>query len=189
MKKEILIAGFGGQGILLMGRLLAEASMNDGYHATWFPSYGPEMRGGTANCTTIFSDEEIGSPIAATYDVAIAMNQPSLERFGPLVRPGGVLLVNSSMIPVKSDRRDIQLVDVPTLEIAGRIGQERVANVVMLGAFLAVYSMPTEAACHRAVESLIGKKKPQLVQTNILALQAGREAAEAQLHRECLAAS
>jgi 2-oxoglutarate ferredoxin oxidoreductase subunit gamma len=177
MKKEVIIAGFGGQGILLMGRLLAEAAMNDGYHATWFPSYGPEMRGGTANCMTIFSDEEIGSPIAAQYDVVIAMNQPSLERFEPRVRAGGVLLVNSSMVPIKSDRRDVSAVYIPAVSIAGQLAQEKVANVVMLGALLAVCPTPQVSAYEQAIGSLIGLKKPDLVKINLAALHAGRQAA------------
>ncbi len=178
MKKDVLIAGFGGQGILLMGRLLAEAAMNDGYHATWFPSYGPEMRGGTANCITIFSDEEIGSPIAAQYDIVIAMNQPSLERFGPMVRPGGHLLVNSSMVPIQCERRDISCAYVPAVTIAGQMAQERVANVVMLGSLLAVCPAPCAEAYEAAVESIIGVKKPELVEINLAALQAGKEAVE-----------
>lgn len=181
MKNEVLIAGFGGQGILLMGRLLAEAAMKDGYHATWFPSYGPEMRGGTANCTIIFSDEEIGSPIAASYDLVIAMNQPSLERFGPKVRPGGHLLVNSSMVPIKCDRRDIQCAYVPAVTIAGQMAQERVANVVMLGSLLGVCPAPTLPAYEEAIRSIIGVKKPELVKINLDALLAGRAAVEEQL--------
>ena len=182
MKQETLIAGFGGQGILLMGRLLAEAAMNEGYHATWFPSYGPEMRGGTANCTVVFSDEEIGSPIAGHYDVVIAMNQPSLERFGPLVRAGGLLLINASMIPVAVDRADIDVLRIPALEIAGQTGNERVSNVVMLGALLAARPAPTSDAYESAITSVMGEKKPELITANINALHAGGKAAE----RQCL---
>ena len=181
MKEECLIAGFGGQGILLMGRLLAEAAMTDGYHATWFPSYGPEMRGGTANCTTIFSDEEIGSPVAAQFDVLIAMNQPSLERFAPRIRPGGILLVNSSMVPVRCDRRDIRIVYIPAAQIAAKTGQERVANVVMLGGLLGTCAAPSDAAYESAIRSLIGGKKPELVTLNVEALHAGRDWARREL--------
>lgn len=177
MKTDVIIAGFGGQGILLMGRLLAEAAMRDGYHATWFPSYGPEMRGGTANCTTIFSDEEIGSPVASRYDIVIAMNQPSLERFGPRVRPGGQLLINSSMVPIRWEHDDVQVSYVPALDLARRTGQERVANVVMLGSLLAVSPIPRHEAYERAIEFLIGAKKPDLIQINLAALDAGRHAA------------
>ncbi len=181
MKNEVLIAGFGGQGILMMGRLLAEAAMKEGYHATWFPSYGPEMRGGTANCTVIFSDEEIGSPIAASYDIVIAMNQPSLERFGPKVRPGGHLLVNRSMVPINCERRDIQCAYVPAVTIAGQMAQERVANVVMLGSLLSICPAPTLAAYEEAIRSIIGVKKPEFVKINLDALMAGKAAVEEQM--------
>jgi 2-oxoglutarate ferredoxin oxidoreductase subunit gamma len=173
MKEEVLIAGFGGQGILLMGQLLAEAAMEEGRHATWFPSYGPEMRGGTANCTTIYSDEEIGSPIAAAYDVVIAMNQPSLERFAPQVRPGGALLVNETMVPVRCERKDIETVYVPAGRIAGELGNERVANVVMLGALLGARGRPSVEAVEQAIRSVIGKRHAKLVDVNCAALRAG----------------
>jgi 2-oxoglutarate ferredoxin oxidoreductase subunit gamma len=176
MKRVVLIAGFGGQGILLIGQLLAEAAMRDGYHTTWFPSYGPEMRGGTANCTTIFSDAEIGSPIEATYDAVIAMNQPSLERFGPLVRPGGVLLVNESMVPVRLGRPDITELRLAATEVARAAGIERAANVVMLGAFVGVDGTISEAGLDAAIEAIVGKKHPELIEVNRAALRAGQEA-------------
>lgn len=175
MKQEILVAGFGGQGVLLMGRLIAEAALNEGYFATWFPSYGPEMRGGTANCTTIFSSEEIGAPIAAQYDVVIAMNQPSMEKFISRVKPGGHLLIDSSMVPIKAGRADIHTHYIPCREIASRIASERVSNVVMLGAFLALESKPGRDAYATAIYSLIGEKKPAMVKSNLEALDAGAE--------------
>lgn len=177
MKQDVLIAGFGGQGVLLMGQLLAEGAMHTGYFATWFPSYGPEMRGGTANCTTIFSDEEIGAPISATYDAVIAMNQPSLERFAPKVRAGGWLLVNESMVPIRCDRADIGTLYLPAADIARSLEAERVANVVMLGALLGVRpTLPIESL-DEAVRSVIGKKRPEMIDLNMKALRAGREAA------------
>lgn len=178
MKRVVLIAGFGGQGILLIGQILAEAAMRDGFHTTWFPSYGPEMRGGTANCTTIYSDDEIGSPIESTYDVVIAMNQPSLERFGPRVRPGGALLVNSSMVPVQLGRDDITEKYIPAREIARKVGNERTANVVMLGALQAVGGAVTSDALGAAISAVVGKKHAALVGINIAALAAGGAAAE-----------
>lgn len=186
MKQEVLIAGFGGQGILLAGQIMAEAAMVEGLYATWFPSYGPEMRGGTANCITIFSDEEIGSPIAAKYDIVIVMNQPSLEKFAPRVRPGGILLVNSTMVPVKSERSDIRAIYIPAGEIAREIGEERVSNVVMLGAFLGVCPELAPSGVEQAIASLIGRKRPEAIPVNRRALEAGRSAAlehpEALLH-------
>jgi len=179
MKRVVLVAGFGGQGILLIGQILAEAAMRDGYHTTWFPSYGPEMRGGTANCTTIYSNDEIGSPIESTYDVVIAMNQPSLERFGPKVRPGGALLVNSSMVPVRLGRQDILEKYISAMEIARRAGNERAANVVMLGALQALSGALTQDSLDAAISAIVGKKHASLVNVNLAALEAGRVAAEA----------
>lgn len=175
MKEDAIIAGFGGQGILLMGQLLAETALRQGFHTTWFPSYGPEMRGGTANCTTMWSDEEIGSPICAAYTVAVVMNQPSLERFAPRVLPGELLLVNETMVPVRCPRRDISMVYVPAGEIARNAGNEKVANVVMLGALLGLRPTLRLADMAAAIESAIGAKYPQLVAVNQAALQAGSD--------------
>jgi 2-oxoglutarate ferredoxin oxidoreductase subunit gamma len=173
MKQEVLVAGFGGQGILLMGQLMAEAAMRQGCFATWFPSYGPEMRGGTANCTTIYSDEEIGSPIASMYDTAVVMNQPSLERFAPKVRPGGTLLANATMVPVRCDRDDITALYVPAGDLAKEVGDEKFANVIMLGAFLGVREELHTDCVEQAIRFLVGAKKPELVDDNLQALQRG----------------
>lgn len=181
MKQEVLIAGFGGQGILLMGQLMAEAAMRQNYYATWFPSYGPEMRGGTANCVTIFSDEEIGSPISSMYDTVIVMNQPSLERFAKRVRPGGHLLVNSSIIPIRCERTDISVLYIAANDIARDAGSERFANVVMLGAFLAGRPELRTEIVEKTIEAVIGAKKPDVVRGNVSALRAGIGAAQ----REC----
>lgn len=177
MKRVVLIAGFGGQGILLIGQILADAAMRDGFHTTWFPSYGPEMRGGTANCTTVYSDDEIGSPIESTYDVVIAMNQPSLERFGPKVRPGGALLVNASMVPVRLGRHDILEKYIPARDLARNAGNERSANVVMLGALRALGGTVSKEALAAAISAIIGKKHSELVAVNLAALDAGCAAA------------
>ncbi|HUN81688.1 MAG TPA: 2-oxoacid:acceptor oxidoreductase family protein [Phycisphaerae bacterium] len=178
MRRDVLIAGFGGQGILLMGQLIAEAAMEESLHVTWFPSYGPEMRGGTANCTTVFSDDEIGSPIAAQYDYVIAMNQPSMERFGPLVRKGGVLLVNESMVPICLERPDIREIFVPLVDIAREIGNERVGNVVMLGAFLSCEPKLAIDSFDKAINRVVGAKRADIVEANLAALRAGRKFAE-----------
>lgn len=175
MRQDVLIAGFGGQGILLMGQLIAEAALEEGLFVTWFPSYGPEMRGGTANCTTVYSDAEIGSPIAARYDVVIAMNQPSMERFAPCVRKGGTLLVNQSMVPAGFERDDMNVVYVPAADIARTVGSERVGNVVMLGAFLGLDPGLGLQSFDEAVKRVIGKKRPEIVESNLLALRAGLE--------------
>ncbi len=173
MIQRVLIAGFGGQGILLIGQILADAAMKQGYHTTWFPSYGPEMRGGTANCTTIFSDDEIGSPISATYDILIAMNQPSLEKFAPAVRSGGAVLVNSSMVPIRCDRPDVTAMHVPAAELARQAGSERVANMVMLGTLLAVQDDLKQEWLERAVSAVVGRKHAELIEANVAAIRAG----------------
>src|SRR5512138_2124717 len=123
MQTEIMIAGFGGQGVLFAGQLIAYAALDEGKETTWFPSYGPEMRGGTANCTVIVADEEIGSPLVRNPQGVIAMNQPSLEKYEPLVRAGGVLVVNSSIIEREIYRSDIQVVEVAGNAIAEHLGE------------------------------------------------------------------
>ncbi len=173
MKEEVLIAGFGGQGILTMGQLMANAAMYDGLYATWFPSYGPEMRGGTANCTTVFSDEEIGSPIAAIYDTVIVMNQPSLERFGPKVRKGGLLIIDESMVPIRCHRTDVTAIYVPASPLARDAGIERAANVVLLGAFLGIKGKPSVQSVENVIRDLVGAKRPHLIEPNLKALQVG----------------
>lgn len=175
MKQEILVAGFGGQGILLLGQLLTESAMRQGLYATWFPSYGPEMRGGTANCTTIYADDEIGSPIASLYDTVIAMNQPSMEKFAPRVRLGGMLLVNATMVPTRCQRTDIDIIYVPTGELAKAAGNEKAGNVIMLGVYLATHPELEADTVEQTLRSVIGAKKPDLVDVNIAALHAGLE--------------
>src|SRR5512139_1527246 len=136
MQKEIIFAGFGGQGALFAGQVLAFAAMDSGHDVTWMPSYGPEMRGGTANCTVVIADEEIGSPTVKHPKAAVVMNLPSLDKFEPLVSPGGVLIVNSSLVNRNPSRSDITWAMVPAQEIAETIGPRRLLNMVMLGALL-----------------------------------------------------
>ncbi|MFA5058804.1 MAG: 2-oxoacid:acceptor oxidoreductase family protein, partial [Opitutaceae bacterium] len=137
-EERIIIAGFGGQGVLMIGKLLAHAGMMEGKNVTWLPAYGPEMRGGTANCNVIISDDIIGAPIVTEATCVIAMNLPSLDRFESFVRPGGWLLANSSLIPRTPVRRDVQTLAIPVNDLAQEQGSPKVANVVMLGAYLAV---------------------------------------------------
>ena len=131
------VAGFGGQGVLLLGLVLAQAGMLARRQVSWIPSYGPEMRGGTANCSVTISDEEIGSPLIEHPTALVAMNGPSLEKFGDDVAPGGTIFYNSSMIDKAPTRGDVTSIPVPANEIADRLGNPRVANMVMLGAMLA----------------------------------------------------
>jgi 2-oxoglutarate ferredoxin oxidoreductase subunit gamma len=137
MQIEIILAGFGGQGIMFAGQILSYAAMDTGKQVTWIPSYGPEMRGGTANCTVVIADEEIGSPLAQHPPVALVMNLPSLDKYEPLMRKGGTLVVNSSMVDRPAQRDDITTIFIPANEIAEEIGDKRLANMVAVGALLA----------------------------------------------------
>src|SRR5512144_1180291 len=134
MQTEIIIAGFGGQGVLFAGQVVAYAAMDSGHEVTWIPSYGPEMRGGTANCTVIIADEEIGAPTVRNPRVAMVFNLPSFDKYEPLVVPGGVLIVNKSMVDRDARRSDLVAVLVPAVEIAESLGNKRLTNMVMLGA-------------------------------------------------------
>jgi 2-oxoglutarate ferredoxin oxidoreductase subunit gamma len=172
-EERIIIAGFGGQGVLMLGKLLAAAGMAEGKHVTWLPSYGPEMRGGTANCHVILSDEEIGAPIVSEATGLIAMNLPSLDRFESALLPGAWLLINSSLVPRGPVRRDLRALAIPVNEIAQRQGSPRVANVVMLGACLALCRPVAQASVAAAIEEVLGPGKRHLLDINLNALEAG----------------
>lgn len=173
MTEEVVFAGFGGQGILLAGKMLAQAALASGYETTWFPSYGPEMRGGTANCTIIIADEEIGSPVASAYDTAIVMNQPSLEKFEALIRPGGRLVINASMVPTDPQRTDLDVRRIDALDIAKDLGNQKAANVVMLGAYIGCLGLPPIDALERILAETFAAKGDTVVQLNFAALKAG----------------
>ncbi|MGA1796342.1 MAG: 2-oxoacid:acceptor oxidoreductase family protein [bacterium] len=178
MNREVIMAGFGGQGIMLMGKLLAMAGMLDNREVTWFPSYGAEMRGGTANCTVIIADQAIGSPIVAHPWACIVMNQPSMERFGPRVKPGGFLLVNSSLINPDSPREDIDVLAIPITDEADRLGSIKVANIIALSAFCTKSGVVSRESLERAMEeSFAGKGDSALMEMNRTAIRAGRKMA------------
>ena len=170
---RIIVAGFGGQGILMIGKLLAHAGMMEGKQVTWLPSYGPEMRGGTANCNVIISDDLIGAPIVSEATCVIAMNLPSLDRFESSVQPGGWLLLNSSLIPRSPARHDVQTLAIPVNELAQQQGSQRVANVVMLGVYLALSQAVQKASLIAAIEDVLGPGKRHLLEINLKALDAG----------------
>jgi 2-oxoglutarate ferredoxin oxidoreductase subunit gamma len=173
MQTEIIIAGFGGQGVLFGGQLLSYAAMDEGKEVTWIPSYGPEMRGGTANCTVVISDEEIGSPFVHQPAAVIAMNRPSLDKYEPLVRPGGVLVVNTSMVDRKVERTDVQVVEVDANAQAEKLGDQRMANMILLGAMLSKLPvLPVEAIEHALKEHLPARHQRLLAQ-NYRALREG----------------
>jgi 2-oxoglutarate ferredoxin oxidoreductase subunit gamma len=175
---EIIIAGFGGQGVLFAGLLLAHAGMNAGRNVAWIPSYGPEMRGGTANCTVIISEEEIGSPIVSRPSEAIAMNEPSLTKYGPRVKPGGTLVVNSSLVKSQIDRPDIRIVEIPANAIAFELGNDRVANMVALGALLSATGALPMDVVEAALPETLGPEKARLVPLNREALRRGAALAQ-----------
>jgi len=173
MQTEILIAGFGGQGVLFAGQLLAYAGMENGLQVTWIPSYGPEMRGGTANCTVIISDEEIGSPLVRHPKVLLAFNRPSLDKYESSVAEGGLLVVNSSMVDRSVDRANIRVVTLPANDIAENLGDKRLTNMVMLGAMLINQPVLPVEALEKALENHIPERHKKLLPSNIKALQKG----------------
>lgn len=173
MQTDVIISGFGGQGTLYAGQLLSYAAMDEGKHVTWIPSYGPEMRGGTANCTVVVSDEEIGSPTVLYPQVVLAMNLPSLDKYEPLVKSGGWLIVNESMVNREVTRKDIHVVMVPANKIAQEIGNEKSANMVMLGAMMANLHILPEGTLERALEAHTAERLKRFVQVNAKALAAG----------------
>ncbi len=176
MQNEVKLAGFGGQGIMLMGKILAHAAMEQGFEVVWIPSYGPEMRGGTAYCTVVVSDRPIGSPIIKNPRHLIAMNRPSLEKFAPTVKPGGVIFVNGSLIDIDSGRDDVDELVVPIIEIAKELGNVRTANIVALAAFVARSGMVDFKRLKESVKEEF-KRKEKLIPINLEALEAGRKAA------------
>jgi 2-oxoglutarate ferredoxin oxidoreductase subunit gamma len=181
MQTDIIISGFGGQGVLFAGQLLSYAAMEEGLQVTWIPSYGPEMRGGTAHCTVFIADEEIGSPITHYPQVAIVMNLPSLDKYESLVKPGGILVVNTSLTNRNITRSDITVVNVAASEIAERMGEKRMANIALLGAFLTIKPIISLKGFEKALKDHLPTRHQKLFSLNLLTLQAGVEAASAHL--------
>ncbi len=175
MQTDIMIAGFGGQGVLFAGQLLAYAAMDEGREVTWIPSYGPEMRGGTANCTVVIADEEIGSPLVRNPQAVIAMNLPSLDKYEAAVRPGGVMVVNASMVNREIQRTDIRAVVIPGNEIAEELGDRRMTNMVLLGGLLANLPVLPLAVIERALEAHLPVRHHRLLPLNMQALHRGAE--------------
>jgi 2-oxoglutarate ferredoxin oxidoreductase subunit gamma len=172
-QEEIIISGFGGQGALFAGQMLAYAAMEHGFHVTWIPSYGPEMRGGKARCTVIVSEEEIGSPMVRRPSAAVVLNIPSMEAFEPEVKPGGVLVVNSSLVPQKSERADVRAVYVPASDLATELGNVRLANVVCLGALVRGLGVVPLEALERALDEHMPERHRSLLELNLQALHKG----------------
>lgn len=174
MTHEIIMAGFGGQGVMLMGQLLTYAGMIEGKQVSWIPSYGPEMRGGTANCSVIVSNEPIGAPIVSEPNLVVAMNLPSLEKFEPALLPDGLLIINSSLIDQQARRTDIKVCRVPANDIAAELGNSKTANMVILGAIIGASKVVASESVVKAFAKMFAKK-PELVAINEQAISRGKQ--------------
>jgi len=176
MEERIIIAGFGGQGVMSMGQLLTYSGMIENKNVSWLPSYGPEMRGGTANCNVIVSDGLIGSPIVTEATTAIIMNKPSLDKFEEDVVSEGKLLINSSLIDRKTSREDVDAYYIPCNDIALELGNLKIANMVMLGAYLELTKTVEVSSIIEAFKKVFGESKAHLIPINQKALEKGAEA-------------
>ncbi len=172
---KTILAGFGGQGVLMMGYSLANAAMIEGYFTTYYPTYGAEVRGGTANCTVAISDEEIASPVASAPEYLVILNAPSLYSFQNKVAPSGTVFINSSIVENRLTRKDIKVIEVPASEIAERMGDQRTINVVMLGAFLGVTGILKPDSYIKSLKRIMGERKKAIIDVNKRAFAAGFE--------------
>jgi 2-oxoglutarate ferredoxin oxidoreductase subunit gamma len=175
MIKKTVFSGFGGQGVLMMGYVLAVSGMRDGRHVTYLPTYGAEVRGGTANCTVVVSDEEIFSPVASTLDYAVIMNKPSLVKYQPLISEGGLIIINSSLVTDIPSRQDVQFVQIPANDIARELGSDRTINMIMLGALVARTGITTQDSIMKGLSEIIKAKKASLMELNRKGLEKGAE--------------
>jgi len=173
MLEEIIIAGFGGQGVMSMGQLIAYAGLHEGKHVSWLPSYGPEQRGGTANCAVVVSDEPIGSPLVSAPSAAIVLNIPSFEKFEPKIRADGILLTNSSLVGKKSARTDIVAIEVDATAMANELGNGKVANMILLGAFIEATGILSSESVLSSLQHVLSRDKHYLLEINRLALNKG----------------
>lgn len=179
MTHELLVAGFGGQGVLSMGMTLAYAGMIEGKEISWMPSYGPEMRGGTANCIVIVSDKQISSPIVTTFDTVVPLNQPSMDKFEKSVKPGGLLLYDSTNIISPPTRTDIRVVAIPASEEAARMQNSRIMNMIVLGSFIEQTHVVSIESILQALKKVLPERYHHLLPLNEQALKRGREIASA----------
>lgn len=178
MQHTFLFSGFGGQGVMFVGQVLAYAGMADGFNVTWIPSYGPEMRGGTAHCFVILSDKQIGSPMVRHPQVAAVFNEPAFQKYEPQVAKGGLLVTNASLVARRSLRTDITSLYVPALAIADELGEPRLANVVMLGAILGHYPILPMGIVHKTLEQHLPAHRQHLLASNDRALEMGASLAQ-----------
>lgn len=176
MERSTIFAGFGGQGILFAGKVLAEAALVEGREVLWIPSYGPEMRGGTASCTVIVADRQIGSPIVDRADHAVVLNPPSMARYASLVARGGLLVVNTTLIEAETERTDIDVLPVPCTALARRAGDDKLVSVVALGALVGRRRFVEPESVHEALRRVLGSRHPEMIAADAAAFDAGYEA-------------
>lgn len=173
MQEQLVFAGFGGQGVMFAGQILAYAAMDAGYEVTWIPSYGPEMRGGTAHCFVVISDKPIGSPMVGHPKIGVIFNIPSFTKYEPLIAPDGLLTVNSSLVKLPSQRHDIDILEIPATDLAESVGTTRLTNMVMLGAILAKRRIITHAQLREALEIHIPAHRRDMLPANYEAIEVG----------------
>ena len=173
MERSVVFAGFGGQGLLFAGQILAGAAIRDGLEVFWIPSYGPEMRGGTASCTVIVGDGQIGSPVVDRYDAAVVMNPPSLARFGPRVAIGGLLIVNESLVEASAGRTDIDELRLPCTRLAAGAGDDSLVSVVALGALVGRLNLVSAESVRDAIRQAVAAKRPEILEADVAAFEAG----------------
>jgi 2-oxoglutarate ferredoxin oxidoreductase subunit gamma len=178
MLEQFVFAGFGGQGVMFVGQLLAYAALDEGREVTWIPSYGPEMRGGTAHCMVVISDRPISSPVVQHPQVAVVFNNPSLDKYNCLVVQGGLLVVNVSLVTRMCQRSDLTELDIPATQLASELGSVRVTNMVLLGAALAVRPVLPLESVRRALEKHVPERHRDLLALNLEALERGAGMAE-----------
>ncbi len=176
MERSTIFAGFGGQGILFAGKVLAEAGLLEGREVLWIPSYGPEMRGGTASCTVIVADRPIGSPVVDRADHAVVLNPPSMAKYTALVAVGGLLVVNTTLIEAEPGRDDIEVLEVPCTAVARKAGDDKLVSVVALGALVGARRFVEPESIHRALAILLGPRHPDMIDADVAAFDAGYEA-------------
>ena len=179
MLEELIIAGFGGQGVMSMGQLITYAGMIENKNVAWIPSYGPEMRGGTANCAVTVSDREISSPVVTEPTTVIIMNQPSLKKFLPILKPGGLLLMNSSLVTADISRDDLRVLEIPSNELANeKLDNTRVANIIILGAYIEITKVVTIDSIIESLKKVLPERRHNLIPLNRQALELGAEFAK-----------
>ncbi len=177
MEKGVVIAGFGGQGVMLAGELLAEAGKDENKYVTFLPSYGPEMRGGTANCHVIVSDDPIASPVISVPEAVIALNLPSLDKYEPVMKKDGIMILNKTLIPKEVSRADIRVLQIDAQNVAKDLGNEKVVNMVVLGAYVEVEKPVKVESLIKALEALLKGRKAELIEINKRAILKGAEVA------------